>query len=160
MAEDERPPLADEVEVGAAVHVEHARPLTTPDEERLAADRTPGAHGAVHAARYEAARLREELPGVVRHDADGGIGVPRGQAERFRLQPARHIAYRADPPRSAKSSRRWIAAHVARLPARQPSRLAGSLLPHPWGLPTQKAGKPAKNTCFAPMDQLFFLTDI
>ena len=44
VAEDERPPGADVIEVAVAVEVEEVRPFAAGDEERLAADgrRRPG----------------------------------------------------------------------------------------------------------------------
>src|SRR5262249_39846598 len=66
--EDERPPRAEEVEVGTAVHVPQARPLGARDEERLAADAAEGADRAVDAAGDHARGSLEEALGVAHHE--------------------------------------------------------------------------------------------
>src|SRR5262249_39777460 len=62
VAEDQRAPRADVVEVGVAVEVHQVRPLPAGDEDRLAADGAEGAGRAVHPARDEGAGALERLP--------------------------------------------------------------------------------------------------
>ena len=59
VAEDERPPGVDVVEVAVAIEVEQVRPLAACDEQRLAADRPEGAGGAVDPSGDEAGRSLE-----------------------------------------------------------------------------------------------------
>ena len=65
VAEDQRAPRADVVDVAVAVDVEEVRALAAVDEERRAADGAERAHGRVHAAREERRRLREQALGPV-----------------------------------------------------------------------------------------------
>jgi hypothetical protein len=64
VAQDQRAPGADEVDVGPPVRVPEPRPLAARDEERSAADGAEGAHGAVDAARDHPARGVEQTPGL------------------------------------------------------------------------------------------------
>ena len=59
VAEDQRPPRADVVEVAVAVDVEEVRPLAAGDEQRLAADGAERAGRAVDAAGDELAGTGE-----------------------------------------------------------------------------------------------------
>ena len=61
VAEDQRAPGADVVDVDVAVDVEDLRALGALDEDRVAADRAHRAHGRVHAARQDAERAPVEL---------------------------------------------------------------------------------------------------
>ncbi len=71
MAEDERPPGADIIEIAIVVNVEEIRPLAASDEQRLPADAAEGASGAVDAAGDEPASAPE---GFVAAGASGWHG--------------------------------------------------------------------------------------
>ena len=60
MAEDQRPPGEDVVDVAVAVDVDEVRALAALDEERRAADGSERADGRADAAWQQARRLREE----------------------------------------------------------------------------------------------------
>src|SRR5262249_21581343 len=62
VAEDQRPPRADVVEVLVAVEVVEVRPVAAGDEQRLAADGAERAGGAVDAAGDEATGALEGVP--------------------------------------------------------------------------------------------------
>src|SRR5438045_7491755 len=97
MAQNERPPRTEEVDVLAAVHVPEAGARTTRDEERLTADAAEGAHRAVDTARHHGGRaipepLRVALwclrrgPGrleVDRHEL-AALGAPPERRDRLR----------------------------------------------------------------------------
>jgi hypothetical protein len=61
VAEEERAPRADEVEVAVAVEVVEVGALAPGDEQRVAADGAEGAGGAVDAAGDQARRALERL---------------------------------------------------------------------------------------------------
>ena len=64
VAEDQRPPGADVVDVAVAVDVVEIGALAALDEQRLPAHRAEGAHGRIDAAREQVQRLREESLGA------------------------------------------------------------------------------------------------
>src|SRR2546428_12344939 len=68
VAEDERAPRAEEVQIGAAVDVPDPRPLSVRDEERVTADSAERPHGAVDAAGDPEAGGFEETLGVPHQD--------------------------------------------------------------------------------------------
>ena len=63
VAEDERTPRAEVVEVAPAVGVPDARAFAADDERRQSAHGLESAHGGIHAPRDHALRPREELFG-------------------------------------------------------------------------------------------------
>ena len=68
VAEDERPPRQDVVDVAIPVDVDEVRALAAVDEERRATDRLERAHGRADAARQQVERLGEEpFGGLARH---------------------------------------------------------------------------------------------
>ena len=68
VAEDQRPPREDVVDVAVPVDVDEVRALAAVDEERRAADRLERAHGRADAARQQVERLGEEpFGGLARH---------------------------------------------------------------------------------------------
>src|SRR5262245_59387184 len=68
VAEDERAPRADIIEIGIAVEVGEVSTLTASDEDRLAPDAAEGPGRTVHPAGDDTAGLLERLvtPGTVR----------------------------------------------------------------------------------------------
>ncbi len=77
MAENQGTPRAEEIDVGAPVHVLDARARRARHEEGCAADPAERAHGAVDAARHEAAcRGEERLGAAHRAVRCGGDGLP------------------------------------------------------------------------------------
>ena len=50
VAEDHRPPRADEIDVAVVVEIDQPRAFGFLNEERISADTLPGAHGRIHAA--------------------------------------------------------------------------------------------------------------
>jgi hypothetical protein len=75
VAEDERPPRADVVDVFRAVGAEEIRALAARDEDGLASDGAEGAYRAVHAAGDDALGALEEGSGLgVAHDAPSLAG--------------------------------------------------------------------------------------
>ena len=61
MAEDERPPGADVVDVFVAIYIKQARTATVGEDDWLAADGLECADRAVHPAGHQAARFLEDL---------------------------------------------------------------------------------------------------
>ena len=66
VAEDQRPPGADVVDVAVAVDVPQIRALAALDDDRLAADAAERPRRAVHAARHELLALARTMRGCVR----------------------------------------------------------------------------------------------
>ena len=64
VAQDQRPPGEDVVDVLVTVHVVDARAAAVGEGDRVAADGLEGADGAVHAAGHEPARRLEDLAGA------------------------------------------------------------------------------------------------
>src|SRR5947207_1632299 len=63
VAEQQRPPRADEVDVPAAIDVDHVRAFTTVEEPRGAPDRAERPNGRVDATGDHRSRANEELLG-------------------------------------------------------------------------------------------------
>ena len=81
MAEDQRPPGTDVVEIVLAVGVPHARAGTTCEEARRATDRAEGANRRIDAAGNDFLGLFEEL--VVARGHDAGFLVNNWQKARL-----------------------------------------------------------------------------
>ena len=91
VAQDERSPGADVVDVFVAVHVPDAGALATPDEGRLATHGAEGADGAVHPAGDEGLGLGEERVGnTMLHLL---TGPTRTTLSSFQPKVARTISY-------------------------------------------------------------------
>src|SRR6188472_2851314 len=102
MAEDERAPRSDAVEVLAAVLIPHARAGAPREEPRLAADGTERAHGRVDAPGHHPHRAIEKL-------AAGSRSVV--------TKKMRHAGTRAHPSRRAASFAKYVRMRSA--PARR-----------------------------------------
>src|SRR6185369_9353025 len=82
VAEDQRAPGADEVDVGAAVHVPQPRALTALDEQRGAADGSEGADGTVDAARDHTSGGVEHAGGLTHAESSMGTKSRRATSQR------------------------------------------------------------------------------
>jgi hypothetical protein len=80
MAEQQRSPGADVIDVFVAIDIEDVRPLAAGDEHRLATDTAEGAHRGVDAAGDDLLRTAEEFFGL----CVGHAGPLRGT---MRLKP-------------------------------------------------------------------------
>src|SRR6266849_3797343 len=68
MAEDQRSPRAEKIDIRPAVHVRDPASLGLRNEEGIAADTPEGAHGAVDATRDQTLGLSEERSRVGCHE--------------------------------------------------------------------------------------------
>ena len=118
VAEDHRPPRADEVEVAVAVEVEEVRPVAAGDEERRAADRAERPGRAVDAAGDD--RLGALERGRAR-DCDSGMLTP-GPSATWARDAARSRAFltrsRDLRPSVSSSYRSITSRHVTRTSVR------------------------------------------
>src|SRR5262249_9726020 len=102
MPQDQRPPRAEEVEVGAPVHVDDARALGARDEEGRAADGAERAHRPVHAPGNHALGGVEER-GRPRHaQAVPAAGPGGGGGVQASATKSRAAASQAKMPASAR----------------------------------------------------------
>ena len=84
VAEQQRPPRADEVDVPAPVDVDHVRAFATVEEPRGAPDRAERPNGRVDATRDHRSRANEELLGKARReigDQSKHAAIIRGGAQ-------------------------------------------------------------------------------
>ena len=134
VAEDQRAPREDVVDVAVAVDVDEVRALAALDEERRAADRAERAHRRADAAREEIERLGEEaLRDVAAHArapgqrADHGLrGQPRPERMQSGIPTPRYAAPATASPgcsasaASIRASRSGWPSTYCGMPARPP----------------------------------------
>src|SRR5262249_23288487 len=93
VAEEQRTPRAEEIDVGAPVGVDHLRTATALDEDGISAHRLPCTHGAVDAAGDHLARFGEQLLRDLSHAARASHRLCRASSDTELLQVARQFAY-------------------------------------------------------------------